>query len=117
MSLIGNLISKSISLELNKNEKIIQQGVANLFRNNDVSGGLLYLTNDRLIFIPHQLNINTERLEFTVGDIIKLKEVKTLIIDNGLVIELNNNTSFRFVLDKRKSWIQEINKLQIAKIS
>jgi hypothetical protein len=112
MNLIENLLSKSIKLELNQNENIIKQGGANLFRSNDVSGGLLYLTNERLIFVPHKMNINTRRQELDVEDIIDLKEVKTLIIDNGLLIELKNNITFRFVLNNRKDWIHEINKLE-----
>jgi GRAM domain len=111
MNFIENLLAKSIKFELGENETIIHQGGANLFRSNDVSGGILYLTNERLIFIPHKININKSRHDIEIDDIVSIKEVKTLIIDNGLVIESKDDSKFRFVLNSRDKWVEEIEKL------
>ena len=97
MNFIENLLAKSINFELDENEKIIHQGGANLFRSNDVSGGILYLTNERLIFIPNKININKSRQDIEIDDIVSIKEVRTLIINNGLVIESKDDSKFRFV--------------------
>ena len=111
MDFIQNLFSKSIKFDLNKDEVVIHQGDANLFRKNEVTGGLLYLTNERLIFVPHIFNIDRSRQDIEIEEILRLKEVRTLIIDNGLVIESKQQVDYRFVLNEREKWVEELEKL------
>ena len=111
MNFLENLISKSIKFGLNPNETIIHQGPCNLFRDIEVSGGMLYLTNERLIFIPHSLNLNRKNQELEIENIINLKKVKTLWADNGLIVELTNLKKYRLVLDNREKWESEIGNL------
>ena len=43
--------------ELNHNEKLVKKGGANLQKGVETVGGYLYLTNQRLIFEAHAINI------------------------------------------------------------
>ena len=46
-------------LLLNEHEEPIREGVANLYYSVAKSdGGRLYLTNERLVFIAHKVNLN-----------------------------------------------------------
>ena len=46
-----------MKFELRQGEQIIKEGKANLQREWETVGGKLYLTNQRLIFEAHKLNV------------------------------------------------------------
>ena len=60
------------NIKLKKNERILGDVASNLFRGLEGVGGRLKITNQRLIFEPHALNIQREILEIPLN---KIKEV------------------------------------------
>ena len=42
---------------LRQAEKVVKEGAANLQKNLETVGGKLYLTNQRLVFEAHKLNV------------------------------------------------------------
>ena len=111
MNFLEKIISKLAKLELNENETLIYQGGANLFRSNEASGGMLYLTSEKLVFVAHKMNMDSTKQEIVINDIVGFKKVRNVIFNNGLVIESKNGT-YRFVLNSRDKWITEIEKRQ-----
>jgi len=46
-----------MNTELKQNEQIIKQKAANLQKGIETVGGVLYLTNQRLVFEAHKINV------------------------------------------------------------
>lgn len=55
--------------KLNQNEQIIKQGAANLQKGLETVGGKLYLTDQRLVFEEHKINIQGGSTEVILSDI------------------------------------------------
>ena len=60
--------------QLSDQEELLKTGKANLQRGLETVGGALYLTNLRLIFEPHALNVQT------VYEIIELNDIKQVTL-------------------------------------
>jgi hypothetical protein len=91
---------------LKANESIKIKKAANLFRGFEGVGGFLFVTNQKLIFEPHTLNIQRQPLEIDFKDIAKIKPRYTLyIISNGVSVIQKNGTEFKFVVWGRTSLI------------
>jgi len=109
MKFLIELLTGKLNPELKENETEIYSDGANLFRGVQAVGGKLILTNERLIFLPHNLNFNREQEYLDLTKINSTKEVKTMnLIDNGLRITLNNEIELKFVLNNRETWIEKI---------
>ena len=93
-----------------ENEEVIHfQTPANHFKGIEAVGGFLCLTNKRLLFKSHNLNIQNHELSIILSDITTVDRYKTLgIINNGLAIRLSNDETEKFVVDKAKQWIENI---------
>jgi len=99
-----------MSLELKKNEKILADKAANLFRGIEGVGGRIKITNKRLIFEPHAINIQKQILEVPLNQIEEAKTRNTLgIIPNGMLVKLKTGAEYKFVVWKRKELIDLIN--------
>lgn len=57
MDLLVQLLTQNLTAELNETESTIYSDGANLFRGVLAVGGKLILTNERLIFLPHNFNL------------------------------------------------------------
>lgn len=90
-------------MELKRNESIVQENIeANLFRGMEGVGGKLTITNERLYFQPHSLNIQTQPLELNLKDIAAVENRNTLfVIPNGMKIKMHNGQEHKFVVWKR----------------
>ncbi len=72
-------------------------------------GGRLYLTNKRLVFKSHKLNIQNHQLSINLIDVIGFNKYKTLgIINNGLSIQTAQNTTEKFVVEQADEWINKL---------
>lgn len=97
--------------EAGRGEQGLCEGPANLFRGIVAVGGWLWLTNQRLAFRPHKVNVRAEVKSWPLGSIQGAMPVSTfLIIPNGLKVDLTDGTSLQFVVYERKLWAQEIEK-------
>ncbi len=89
-------------------ENILFETGANHFKNVEATGGKLYLTNKRLVFISHKLNVQNQELSIPVSEIVDTEKYKKFgIIDNGLVIPTTDYIE-KFVVQKGNEWIKKI---------
>ncbi|MCT4601996.1 MAG: GRAM domain-containing protein [Marinifilum sp.] len=99
-----------IKPELSENEQIEIEGPANLFRGIEGVGGKIFLTNKKIIFKSHKLNIQKGQtnIEYqNIQEVLKRKTVK--LIDNGIRIITKNGTEFDFVINEREKWLENLN--------
>jgi len=91
---------------------IIFSGGANHLKNGEGVGGKLYLLTDKLQFKSHSFNIQSHELVIDIG---KIKEVRTYnilgLIPTGLEIITTEGQSEKFVVNNRRQWKDEIDKI------
>lgn len=95
------------------NRSLIYSGAANHFLNGESVGGGLYLTNDKLLFKSHKLNFQNHELLLDINKIAEVCFCNTLgIIPNGLEIRTTNGDIEKFVVYRRATWKQQIDRLR-----
>lgn len=103
---LGNFLIKS---ELDADEKIEIEGPPNLFRGTGGVSGKIFLTDKKLVFKSHKINVQKGQtnIEYkNIKEIIRRKTTK--IVNNG--IRINENKDFDFVVNERNLWLKKINK-------
>lgn len=104
-------IGSSIIPELIQNEEIEIEGPANLFRGMEGVGGKIFLTNKKIIFKSHRINIQRGQTNIEYQNVKKIIERKTAkLINNGIRIITNDNKEYDFVVNERDLWVEKINK-------
>lgn len=99
---------------LNPDEKIIKQGAANLQKNIETVGGKLYLTNQRLVFEAHSINIQGGTSEIALSNVQSLRPCWTKflglipLLPNSLAVYNKQGEEYRFVLFGRHAWAAAI---------
>ena len=72
-------------------------------------GGKLVLTDRRLIFKSHKLNIQNHLEYFELSQIERLQATRPFkILRNGLMLELADNSTHKFVVDDPDGWVASI---------
>lgn len=95
--------------KLNNGEKIIKEGPANHFKGIEAVGGKLYLTNHRIVFLSHDMNVQNHLLSVPYSEIVHVDTRNTLLfIPNGFYIQNRDNSIEKFVTYGREEWIQVI---------
>ncbi len=99
------------NMELRSSEYIVKERIpANLFRSIEAVGGRLTITNERLLFTPHMINIQTEPVEINMADIVGVEKRNTIgLVPNGIKIINRYGSEFKFVVYKRAQLIELIN--------
>ncbi|MFI2133039.1 hypothetical protein ACH434_23770 [Lysinibacillus fusiformis] len=97
-------------IEMWEDERPIRSGVANLYYSATRSdGGQLLLTNKRLIFCAHALNINPNLYwEINISDVDRTEMGLNLLISQRVNIYNKKNLKAVFVVYGGKRWISEI---------
>ena len=108
--LVGKRID-NIKPELLENEKIEEEIFANIFRGLEGVGGKIFLTNERLIFKSHSLNIQKGQTNIKYSDIVEVEKRKTMkIVDNGIKVITKEKKEYCFVVNDRDIQLQRIQK-------
>ena len=103
-------LGKNIKPELLENEKIEIEGPANLFRGMEGVGGKIFLTNKKVIFKSHKINIQKGQTDIEYENITEIIARKTAkLINNGIRIKMRNGKEFDFVVNEREKWIEKLN--------
>lgn len=103
-------IGKNIKPKLTQREIIEMEGPANLFRGMEGVGGKMFLTNKKIIFKSHKINIQTGQTDIFYENITEINKRKTAkLIDNGIRIKTNDGNEFDFVVNEREHWIEKLN--------
>lgn len=111
MKIFSNRTLKKIIPELLEGEVIQREGPANLFRGIEAVGGKLLLTNKRLVFKSHKVNIQRGQINLELDQVTGVTSRKTSkIFDNGMRILNKNGEPFDFVVFERDEWISRIKK-------
>jgi hypothetical protein len=108
--LLEPILLKSIVIEFYAWEKCFLEAGASYFKGIEGVGGKLVLTNERLIFKSHKMNIqNHEQMIFLreLGELsaAPMPEVKAY---NVLVVRLTNGETYRFAVKQADRWIENI---------
>lgn len=105
-------VKKQTEIDNADGNTVIRSGGANHFIKGEAVGGKLYLLTDKLQFKSHGFNTQNHEL---VIDLKYIKEVSfyyTLgLIPNGLAIKKHDGQTEKFVVNGRRNWKEEIEKL------
>ena len=106
-TLSGNkVLEQNIKIDLEPGEKIIFQSSANHFKGLEAVGGKLFLTDKRLVFKSHKLNIQNHQFNLMLADIASIGKFKPLgLTNNGLFIIDKKNETEKFVVEKLSEWL------------
>jgi hypothetical protein len=106
--MIGKRID-NIQPELLNDEIIEEEIFANLFRGLEGVGGKIFLTNQRLVFKSHSLNIQKGQTNIVYLDIDSIHKRKTAkLVDNGIKIITKEGTEYNFVVNDRDAVLKKI---------
>ena len=111
----GGVRVAGMKTELNGNEQIVKQGAANLQKGIETVGGKLFLTNHRLVFEAHKMNIQGGNTEINLSDIHSSAKGWTKflglipLMPNTLAVHTHSGQEYRFVLFGRGAWEAAIN--------
>lgn len=102
-------VDTTMKIDTLPEESILFQTPANHFKGAEGVGGKLYLTNKRLVFKSHKLNIQNHELSINLTDIANTSRYKNLgVIDNGLKITSNDNKVDKFVVEQAEEWTERL---------
>jgi hypothetical protein len=99
---------------LRSGEKIIKQGAANLQKNVETVGGKLYLTNKRLVFEAHKINVQGAPSEVEIAGIQSSEPSWTKFLGflplfpNSLSVYTKQGQEYRYALFGRSAWAAAI---------
>lgn len=97
-----------VSLEVGENF-LVEKTQANLFKGLEAVGGHLTITDKRLIFKAHKLNIQGGTTEILFSDIASIDKASTLkIIPNRMIVKMKDGKEYKFVVYKRDKLVQLI---------
>ncbi|OIR14367.1 GRAM domain protein [mine drainage metagenome] len=112
----SKFVKQTSKIDTEQDENILFETPANHFKGIEGVAGKLYLTNKRLIFKSHKLNIQNHQLAIQLTDINDVGRYKTLgVVNNGLSITTVNGKTEKFVVEQVEDWIKfltEQNSLQ-----
>ena len=111
MGLLANSkwLAKGTKIDTEADETILFDTGANHFKGAEAVGGKLYLTNKRIVFKSHKVNIQNHELSISLSDIDKVDRYKTLgLVDNGLSIKTVENKNEKFVVQQIDEWITHL---------
>ncbi|MBS1643506.1 MAG: hypothetical protein JST36_00575 [Bacteroidetes bacterium] len=101
--------ARGIQFELEIGESVVFQSPANHNKGLEAVGGQLLLTNHRLVFKSHKVNIQNHELIIPLAEIAQVSRFKSLgIVNNGLEVTLRNGTNERFIVQQAESWIEKL---------
>jgi hypothetical protein len=87
-------------------ETVLVKTPANLFRGTEAVGGQLTITNQRILFVPHAVNFQTQPEEILIKEITAVGKVNTFgIVPNGMAVRVRSGQQFHFVIWKREQLI------------
>jgi hypothetical protein len=110
----GKRVDKVAQVELEPGETLLFQTRANHFKGIEAVGGKLSLTNKRLVFKSHSLNIQNHVFSVPLEQIRNAERYKSIgIVNNGLKITTETGTE-KFVVEKAAEWQDYLGKYNIA---
>ncbi len=102
--------NENMTVNVQADENIlVEKTPANLFKGMEAVGGKLTITDKRLIFKAHKLNIQGGTTEILMSDIFSVDKASTLkIISNRMIVKTKYGEAFKFVVYKRDKLVDII---------
>ena len=103
-----------MNFRMQEGEQIIKQGKANRSKLLVAQGGELTLTNKRLIFVSHGMNIGEGTISIDIDEIMTYGKAFTfsiwfpLPIPNAFKVVLRNGSMYKFTVSGRGKWLNEV---------
>jgi hypothetical protein len=102
----SKFVSNTTKIIIDPDEQLIFESQANHFKGIEAVGGKLYLTDKKIIFKSHKLNIQNHKLDINLSEITQVNRYKHLgLISNGFSIQTVNNRKEKFVVENIDEWI------------
>jgi GRAM domain len=95
-------------------ENAMKDGVANMQRGMETVGGKLYLTDRRLIFEAHALNIQSGTTIIPLKSVTDARKCWTKFLNliplfpNSIAVSTKDGKEYRFVTFNRQAWLDAI---------
>jgi hypothetical protein len=92
-------------------EEVVRFALANHYRGIEAVGGKLYLTDRRLRFRSHKLNLQRCDESYPLDAILAVEPARTFgIIPNAIVVRLRDGRRERFVVNAQREWLEAISR-------
>jgi len=105
-----------MNIELRNSESLIKQGSANHWQGWEAVGGRLFLTDQRLVFKSHKVNVQKHEISMELEEVVSIKQRNNfLLVPNGISIFLQNGHEEQFVVWSRKDWINKIRQAKLTR--
>ena len=103
--LVGSIFTKPTHFSPDIGEAVVFKTPANYYKGVECVGGTLYLTDKRLVFKSHNLNIQNHEKSILLSELRAVKRFKMHgFINNGLLVEVNSGIAEKFVVEKPNEW-------------
>lgn len=108
----SKFIKQGGKFDKDADEEILFEGLANHFKKLEAVGGKIYLTNRRLVFISHKVNIQNHQLFIDLTDILFVERYKTLgIVNNGISVQTKEEITEKFVVNEAKELTEKLSNI------
>lgn len=98
-----------MAFELKEGEELLADVAANLFRGIESVGGRMKITNQRVLFEPHTVNIQKQPAEILLEQVAEVRKRNTLgVVPNGILIRTKSGIEYKFVVWGRERLINLI---------
>jgi hypothetical protein len=105
-----------MTIELRSGEQLLADVAANMFRGVESVGGRMRITDKRILFEPHSLNLQKQPAEIPLEQVTEVGKSNTMgFIPNGLFVHLQSGLEYKFVCWQRERLISLIQK-HISKV-
>jgi hypothetical protein len=105
----SNFVKNATKIETEPDETVLLETAANHFKGVEAVGGKLHLTNKRLVFKSHKLNVQNHEYSLPVENVKNVERFRTLgLVNNGLLIVTNDNLKEKFVVEHVKEWVNQL---------
>src|SRR3954451_10040838 len=104
----------ALETPLRPGEALVRESRANLQRGIESVGGHLYLTDQRLIFESHRLNVQCGATEIPLGEGAAMRKQWTKFLNviptapNTIAFATTGGDEYRVVCSKRDDWIAAV---------
>lgn len=104
----SKMVQKGTALTLQPEETILFETDANHFKGIEAVGGRLYLTNQRLVFVSHRLNVQNHTWSIIPATIQKIERYRPMWLSNKGIRITTADAVEKFVVDQPAEWTQRL---------
>jgi hypothetical protein len=97
-------------------ERVLKQGQANWCRALSSQGGTLFLTNKKLVFLGHGMNVGQQSIVIELKNIISQTNAFTfnlfclIPVPNSIKVIANDGRQYKFTVISRAEWLASLHK-------